>query len=39
MLAYSLLIGSYFIAAQHDDKTRSQMLQLAVDRLLSDGWR
>jgi AcrR family transcriptional regulator len=34
MLAYSLLIGSYFIAAQHDDKTRSQILQLAVDRLL-----
>jgi AcrR family transcriptional regulator len=38
MLAYSLLIGSYFIAAQHDGKTRSQMLQLAVDRLLSVSW-
>ena len=29
MLAYSLVIGSYFIAAQHGDKTRSQVLQLA----------
>jgi AcrR family transcriptional regulator len=38
MLAYSLLIGSYFIAAQHDGKTRSQVLQLAVDRLLSASW-
>lgn len=38
MLAYSLLIGSYFIAAQHGGKTRAQMLQLAVDRLLSDAW-
>ena len=34
MLAYSLLIGSYFITAQHGDRTRSQMLQLALDRLL-----
>ncbi len=38
MLTYSLFIGSYFIASQHGDKTRSQMLQLAVDRLLSDPW-
>lgn len=37
MLAYSLLIGSYFIAAQHGDKTRAQMLQLALDRLLSES--
>lgn len=34
LLAYSLVIGNYFIAAQHGDKTRSQVLQLAVDRLL-----
>jgi AcrR family transcriptional regulator len=34
MLAYSLVIGSYFIAAQHGDKTRSEVLQLAIDRLL-----
>jgi AcrR family transcriptional regulator len=38
MLAYSLLIGSYFIAAQHGNRTRSQVLQLAVDRLLSESW-
>jgi AcrR family transcriptional regulator len=38
MLAYSLLIGSYFITAQHGDKTRPQMLQLAIDRLLSKSW-
>ncbi len=38
MLAYSLLIGSYFIAIQHDGKSRSQMLQLAVDRLLDEPW-
>lgn len=38
MLAYSLLIGSYFINAQHGDKSRSKMLQLAVDRLLSESW-
>jgi AcrR family transcriptional regulator len=38
MLAYSLLIGSYFIAAQHGEKTRSQVLQLAIDRLLGESW-
>jgi len=38
LLTYSLLIGSYFIAAQHGDRSRSQMLQLAVDRLLSESW-
>jgi AcrR family transcriptional regulator len=37
-LTYSLLIGSYFFSAQHDDKTRAQVLQLAVDRLLSESW-
>jgi AcrR family transcriptional regulator len=34
MLAYSLLIGSYFIAPQHGGKSRAQLLRLAVDRLL-----
>jgi hypothetical protein len=38
MLAYSLLIGSYFIAAQHGGKTRSQVLALALDRLLGKSW-
>jgi AcrR family transcriptional regulator len=38
MLAYSLMVGSYFVSAQHDGKSRSQILQLAVDRLLSESW-
>jgi AcrR family transcriptional regulator len=38
MLAYSLFIGSYFISARPGDKTRSQMLRLAIDRLLSESW-
>jgi AcrR family transcriptional regulator len=38
MLAFSLFIGSYFIAVEHGDKTRSQVLQLAIDRLLSESW-
>jgi hypothetical protein len=38
MLAYSLLIGSYFIAAPHGTKSRSQMLQLALDRLVGESW-
>lgn len=33
MLAFSLFIGSYFIAAEHIGKSRSQVLQLAIDRL------
>ena len=31
---HELVIGSYFIAAEHGDKTRPQVLQLAIDRLL-----
>jgi AcrR family transcriptional regulator len=38
MLAFSLFIGSYFVAARHPDKSRSQVLQLAIDRLLSESW-
>jgi AcrR family transcriptional regulator len=34
MTAYWLVIGSYFVAADHGGKTRSQVLQLAIDRLL-----
>jgi AcrR family transcriptional regulator len=36
MLTYSLFVGSYFIAAQHDDKSRSEVLQLAIDHLLAE---
>jgi AcrR family transcriptional regulator len=38
MLAFSLFIGSYFIAAEHGDKTRAEVLQLAIDRLLGESW-
>jgi AcrR family transcriptional regulator len=38
MLAFSLFIGSYFIAAEHAGKSRSEVLQLALDRLLGDSW-
>ena len=36
MLAYSLFVGSYFIAARPDGKSRSQMVRLAIDHLLSE---
>jgi AcrR family transcriptional regulator len=38
MLVFSLFIGSYFIAAQHGERTRSQVLGLAFGRLLSESW-
>lgn len=38
MLAFSLFIGNYFIVAEHGGKTRSQVLRLAMDRLLSESW-
>jgi AcrR family transcriptional regulator len=38
MLAFSLFIGSYFIAARHPEKTRSEVLQLAIHRLLDESW-
>jgi AcrR family transcriptional regulator len=38
MLVFSLFIGSYFIAVQHGELTRSQVLGLAFDRLLSESW-
>jgi AcrR family transcriptional regulator len=38
MLVFSLFIGSYFITAKHDGRTRSQVLQLAIDQLLSESW-
>ena len=36
MLAFSLFVGSYFIAPEHSHRSRSEVLQLAVDRLLSE---
>jgi AcrR family transcriptional regulator len=38
MLAYSLFIGSYFVATEHGERTRAQVLQLAIDRLLDERW-
>ncbi|HEX2392756.1 MAG TPA: helix-turn-helix domain-containing protein [Solirubrobacterales bacterium] len=34
MLAYSLFVGSYFIAARPPGRTRAQAVGLAIDRLL-----
>jgi AcrR family transcriptional regulator len=34
MMSYSMMIGNYFVAVEHGDKTRSQVLQLAIDHLL-----
>jgi AcrR family transcriptional regulator len=38
ILAFSLFIGSNFIAAEHPGRSRSQVLQLAIDRLLAEAW-
>lgn len=38
MLAYSLFIGSYFVATEDGERTRAEVLRLAVDRLLSESW-
>jgi AcrR family transcriptional regulator len=38
MLAYSLLIGAYFISAGQGEKSRSEMVQHAFDRLLDEPW-
>lgn len=38
LLAYSLLIGSYFVVGGHGARSRSESLGLAVDRLLAGPW-
>jgi AcrR family transcriptional regulator len=38
MLAYSLFVGSYFVAAGHGKRTRAQVMQLAINRLLDERW-
>ena len=35
MLAFSLLIGNHFMAADHGTRTRADVLRLAADRLLA----
>lgn len=37
-LAFSLFIGSNFIRAEHPGRSRSQVLQLGLDRLLTESW-
>jgi len=37
LLAFSLFIGSYFIAAEHRGRSRREVLQAAIDRLLAVG--
>jgi AcrR family transcriptional regulator len=37
MLAFSLFIGSNFVAAEHGGRSRAQVLHLAFDRLLSEA--
>jgi len=35
LLAFSLAIGDHFIAAEHDGRSRAEVLELAMRRLLS----
>jgi AcrR family transcriptional regulator len=37
ILVFSLFIGSSFIAAEHPGRSRRQVLQLAIDQLLTDS--
>jgi AcrR family transcriptional regulator len=38
VLAYSLFVGSYFVAAGHGKRTRAELQRLALDRLLDESW-
>jgi AcrR family transcriptional regulator len=38
MLAYSLFVGAYFIAANGGRRARADAVRLAVDRLLEPAW-
>jgi AcrR family transcriptional regulator len=38
ILAFSLFIGSNFILAEHPDRSRPEVLQLALNRLLAESW-
>jgi AcrR family transcriptional regulator len=38
ILAFSLFVGSDFILAEHPGRSRFQVLQLALDRLLAESW-
>ena len=38
MIAFSLFVGSNFMAASHGGRSRAQVMRLASDRLLSPKW-
>lgn len=38
MLAYSLFVGAYFVTAKPGKRSRSEVMGLAIDRLLDEGW-
>jgi AcrR family transcriptional regulator len=38
MLAFSLFVGTNFVAAEHGDRSRARVVRLAADRLLSESW-
>jgi len=38
ILAYSLFVGSYFVTAAPGKRSRSQVMQLAIERLLGGRW-
>jgi AcrR family transcriptional regulator len=38
VLAYSLFVGSYFVAVGHGKRTRAELQRLAIDRLLDESW-
>lgn len=38
MLAFSLFVGSNFVAAEHGGKSRTKVMRLATERLLSESW-
>ncbi|HVO54869.1 MAG TPA: TetR/AcrR family transcriptional regulator [Solirubrobacterales bacterium] len=38
MLAYSLFVGSYFVAAGPGGRSRREVMQLAIERLFGERW-
>jgi len=38
MLTYTLFIGSYFVVGGHGERSRGELVKLALDRLLAGHW-
>lgn len=38
MLLFSLYVGSHFLAADHGERTRSDVVRLAAERLVDERW-